>query len=317
VVAVSVLAIATLLLLYYNTALGFLATFVIAILSPTLVIPIVTEMAAERRMYLPLAAIVVAFIVGGYILVQKLSRTLSIGQRSALKSAASVVTIALILACWLVSAKWVAAYNNPLVVWDQVLRYQPMNHVAHQNMAFHLHTIGKREEAVQHYREAIRISPGSVQGRHNLSTLLLEMGAKDEAVDEIRKTVRLVPNDAAMNNNLAVALLMTKRFEEAIPAFQKSLKLDPNNWTIHKNMAITLREAHRYTEAIKSYERALQLNPKALEIYSNISEVHMLANEPEKAIAALQQGIALAQASGDTRNFAKLSAELAKTTSSM
>ena len=57
VLPVLLLGMATLWLLWRNDPIGYLGTWMFAILSPTLVIPITTEMAAERRMYLPLAAI--------------------------------------------------------------------------------------------------------------------------------------------------------------------------------------------------------------------------------------------------------------------
>src|SRR5262249_50656539 len=57
------LGIAILVLLWRNKPAGFLGTSVFAILSPTLVVPIITEMAAERRMYLPLASLLALFVV--------------------------------------------------------------------------------------------------------------------------------------------------------------------------------------------------------------------------------------------------------------
>ena len=71
-----VLLIVTLTLLWRNHPVGYLLTWLFVILSPTSVVPILTEIAAERRMYLPLASLAVLFVVGGYYLAQKyLKRT--------------------------------------------------------------------------------------------------------------------------------------------------------------------------------------------------------------------------------------------------
>jgi len=43
------------------------------ILAPTRLVPILTEMAAERRMYLPLAALVALVVIGGYSLLTRLA----------------------------------------------------------------------------------------------------------------------------------------------------------------------------------------------------------------------------------------------------
>ncbi len=67
---VTLLAIATLILLWRRSAVGFVGAWVLIILSPTLVVPILTEVAAERRMYLPLAALITLLVAGSYWLAQ-------------------------------------------------------------------------------------------------------------------------------------------------------------------------------------------------------------------------------------------------------
>ena len=61
------------ILFWRRTAIGFALIFMFAILSPTLVVPIVTEVAAERRMYLPLAALVAIAVVGAYRVLARLA----------------------------------------------------------------------------------------------------------------------------------------------------------------------------------------------------------------------------------------------------
>ncbi len=65
--AAAALGAGTLVLVWRKSAVGFVGAWVLIILSPTLVVPIVREMAAERRMYLPLAAIV-PLVLGGFYL---------------------------------------------------------------------------------------------------------------------------------------------------------------------------------------------------------------------------------------------------------
>ncbi len=76
-VPVVLLGIATLCLLWRRSAIGFVGAWVLLILSPTLVVPIVTEVAAERRMYLPLAALAALVVVGGYRIAQQMHQRLA------------------------------------------------------------------------------------------------------------------------------------------------------------------------------------------------------------------------------------------------
>ena len=310
VAAVTLLAAATLILLYRNTPIGFLGTFVFAILSPTFVIPIVTEMAAERRMYLPLAAILAAVIVGGYRWIEAYSSRLTPQQSVTVHRASLASMLVLVLIFWLVSANQVANYNDPIKLWTNVLAVEPTNHVAHENMGFHLRGLGRDDEALPHYRESVRVRPDSIQGRFELSSLLLKKGAQAEAIEELKKAVELVPNDAPMRNNLASALSVAKRYDEAIEAYRATLKLDSSNPTIYRNFGITLQEAGKYPEAIDAFKNAQRMSPDLLTVYLDLAKTYSLAGLPQPATEVLQEGLKRARAAGDVVSEAKFTARL-------
>ena len=54
-----------------NSPFGYLGAWVIAILGPTSFVPILLETAAERRMYLPLVAVVALVVLGVYVISQR------------------------------------------------------------------------------------------------------------------------------------------------------------------------------------------------------------------------------------------------------
>ena len=85
-----------------------------AVLSPTLVVPVLTEMAAERRMYLPLAAAVALAVVGGYAAVSGVISRRSSGLRTAPSRSVSLLLIGMpalliVIICGVVSANRLAA----------------------------------------------------------------------------------------------------------------------------------------------------------------------------------------------------------------
>src|SRR4051794_31761364 len=119
VVPLLIIGLATLLLLWRNRPLGFLGTWMFAILSPTFVIPIVTEIAAERRMYLALLAPIVAFVMGGYFLAGAVGRSrasrqsAAAAQRNALVMIGAPVFILAVIFCVVCSAR-LGAYGSEL-----------------------------------------------------------------------------------------------------------------------------------------------------------------------------------------------------------
>lgn len=315
VVPVLLLGIGTLVLLWWNNPIGFLGAVLFAILAPTSVVPITTEMAAERRMYLPLAAIVVLLVVGSYLLAKRLlqnSADCKSNRFGVEKPLALIAAPALLIAllCGIASAKRANSFHDPLAVWNDLLRHQPNNSLAHGNKAFLLNEAGNAPAAVEEYREAVRLAPDDVTLRTDLSSLLLAQGNFAESEEHLRRLVDARPRDIRIRNNLAAALYHLHRYDEAIAQFRVALELDPNNWMMHSNLASALQDAGKFQEAIESYQNALRVNPGAATVYLDIADCYSLAGQKEKAIATLQKGLECAHAVGDTAAAGKLAAKL-------
>jgi len=309
------LGLTTLILLWRNHPIGFLGTWLFAILSPTLVVPIITEMAAERRMYLPLLALVVLSVVGGYRIASILvlrgrpdSRT-DFGLERPL-FATLALSFLLAFSSALVSYNRLTAYHDELGLWQEVLRHQPQNYVAHQSVGYILDNAGNTIEAIQHYREAVRLKPDSRQANQGLGVLLAKTGAYQEAATCFTKALRADPNDLRTRINLAGVLTIAGRYDEAIQVSRETLELAPDDWIVHNNLAEALQKAGRYQEAIESFQRALLLNPNMLALYHDLADTYFLAGQPNEGVAVLKQGLEHARSMGDAENEQKFADRL-------
>lgn len=312
-----ILGAVTLVLLWRNRPLGYLGTWVFAILSPTFVIPIITEIAAERRMYLALVAPCVLFVVGGYQLLEKLLAKDHSGrdiQRSRLPTVMSISIItAVVLAFCLLDVKRLAAYESEMGLWLEVLEAQPNSSMAHHNIAAIMEKNGYDDAAAEHYRAAIASDPSSSHAHYQLGLLLNRHGEFDEAANHFAEAIRVMPPrflTANMRNNLGVALYSAGRNEEAIAAFKAALTDDQSNWLTHRNLATALYRAGKYGDCIDALQAALRLNPQAIELYNELAKSYRKLNDQPKAIAALQLGLERAKAAGDTENVNRFSAAL-------
>lgn len=317
VIPLLILGIVTLVLLWRNRPLGYLGTWVFAILSPTFVIPITTEIAAERRMYLALVAPCVLFVVYGYQLsckaVAKYRSKFGINpDRISAVLCSSIVTVVLLVLCTL-DVKRLAAYENEMGLWLEVLSAQPNSSMAHHNVAALLEKNGYDDAAAEHYRAAFASDPSSSHAHYQLGELLNRQGKFAEAATQFAEAIRVTPAKyitAKMHNNLGVALFSAGRNDEAIAAFKAALAADPNDWLTHRNLATALYNAGRYAACADALKAALRLNPQALQLYNELAKSYRKLNEHPKAIAALQQGLELAETAGDTENVNRFSAAL-------
>ena len=308
VVPLLLLGTGTLILLWRNHPAGFLGTLVFAILSPTFIIPIVTEMAAERRMYLPLAALVVLFVVGGYQLVTSILRRQTTKRESAPSNCAAAIAIPLFviaIVCGIASANRLNEYHQPLELWQQVLHRQPENDIAHQAIGKYLDDAGDFVGALRHFREVVRLKPVLADARYNLGVLLIKTNAFDEAAVEFAEGARLSPTEVRMYNNLAASLVLAGRNDEALVALQATLPLAPDDWTLYNNFGEVLKNLGRHHESIEKFQQALRLNPNAIDLYNDIADNYFKLKQPEHAIQALQRGLELATAQGDRTRIDK------------
>jgi Flp pilus assembly protein TadD len=260
---VGALAAGTLYLLWKRSAVGLLAACVLLVLAPTHVVPIPTEMAAERRMYLPLAALAALVVVGGYALVQRFAMRASSKNAPTVRRSWTTAAIAVFAVVTLVygvaAARRADEHNDPAVLWGQVSALQPDSHVAHHGLAVQLFEQGRFEEAIEHYLEAVRLHRDYPEAQYGLGLALLQVGKYNDAAKHLGEAARLKPTAERIRNNLGVALFSAGRFDEAAVEFQEVVKKNPQMWQAHDNLGRALRMAGRSEEAQKHFDEAARL----------------------------------------------------------
>jgi tetratricopeptide (TPR) repeat protein len=315
VVPLLLLGVTTLLLLWRNSPMGFLGTWIFAILAPTSVVPIITEMAAERRMYLPLAALVVLLVLSVGQLLEAIPRWRSEEQHTSSRYRSSLMAmglpvVLLTLAYCVLSSRRLLAYDNELNLWLEVARAQPDDYMARQSIGAHFEKTGDDLAAIEQYREAARLNPDSWLAHYSLALLLSKHGSHGEAADHFAAAARILPQNAVLRNNLGFALYMAGRNDEAVDAFHDALALDLTYWPAYKNLGTALQKAGRYQEAIEAFEASLRLNPKAIDIYNDLANIYAHMHQRQMAIAMLERGLELARAAGDLENTKRFTAGL-------
>jgi tetratricopeptide (TPR) repeat protein len=233
VAAVASLAAVTFVLLWRRQPAGWLLACVFAILAPTHLVPIATEIAAERRMYLPLAALVALAVIGSFWLLERVSTRTQAGWPL---KVVGTLAVLLSVAYGIGAARRIATFHDPVALWRENVELQPYNHVAQMNLASVLAATGNSQDAIEHYRAGVRAKPDFVEGRYHLGLALAAAGRLDEAITELREVVRRQPDAYKIHNNLGVVLFSARRLPEAIAEFEKSLELRPDFVEARENL---------------------------------------------------------------------------------
>ncbi len=285
-------------------ASGFPAVWVFAVLAPTSsLVPIATEVAAERRMYLPLAGLVVLAVVGVYGIAFRWPVEASPG-RTRRPLTGAVLTIALLSA--VAGLSWTAwrrtmRYHRPLEIWALTVAAVPDNHRALTNYGIALAAAGRLDEAVRRLTEAVDVNPDSPRARYNLGLALAQQGALADAVTHLRAVIDTRPEHAAAHYNLAKALALTGGAVEARRHFERAVGIDPDRPATLRDAAWLLAtwpdpQVRDGQQAVRLAERAaaltLERDPAVLDV---LAAAYAEAGDFDRARRTAGRAAALAE----------------------
>ena len=94
-----------------------------------------------------------------------------------------------------------------------------------------------------------------------LGTALVLTGRTSEAINHFKQALRIDPDYAEAYNNMGNALFLTGRTSEAIAQYKQALQSYPDYANAHNNLGNALVQMGRISEAIGHYKQALRMNP--------------------------------------------------------
>jgi tetratricopeptide (TPR) repeat protein len=153
-----------------------------------------------------------------------------------------------------------AMYRDLETLYTTTLARNPTCWLAHQNLGLLRQVEGRHEEAIAHFRAALREQPERPALHLNLGTSLAQLGRLEEAVPELEEALRLKPDYAKAHQNLGGVRLLQGRPAEALPHFAAAVRLSPGALE-RRGLARAYAQAGRPTEAIREYEALLRLVP--------------------------------------------------------
>jgi tetratricopeptide (TPR) repeat protein len=227
-------------------ALGFAgAAFFLPLAPSSSVLPIVTEIAAEHRMYLPLAAIAATVVIGMYVVATRVMP--SGAARRALRFAAIGAVAAAAIALGLLTRQRNLDYVSQDALW----------------------------------RDAVEKRPSNVRARVTYGLELLKQRRYTEAETQLRAAVALDESSAPAQLNLGVVLASAGKFDEGIARLERALALDPANTQIYGNLGEAYAAQGQFVPAVKYFLLALETRPDDLFLLNRAGWLLATAHDPQ------------------------------------
>ncbi len=123
------------------------------------------------------------------------------------------------------------------------------------------HRAGRLAEAESIYKDVLRADPRNGAAHNNLGIAYKAHGKLDEANACYRRALKIDPDDASAHSNLANVLYDQGKVDDAFASYRRSLEVNPDNADTHYNLGIALKGQGRIDEAIARCRRALEIRP--------------------------------------------------------
>ena len=119
--------------------------------------------------------------------------------------------------------------------------------------------MGKKNEALAAYDEAIKIDPNYAEVHCGRGDALAYLGRNQEALAAYNKAIKINPNFAIAHNNRGVLFRKLGRNKKALAAYHKAIKFNPNLAYVHYNRGLVLKKLGHHKEATGAFQKSLQL----------------------------------------------------------
>ncbi|MCZ6816122.1 MAG: tetratricopeptide repeat protein [Planctomycetota bacterium] len=153
---------------------------------------------------------------------------------------------------------WAGKFEEAHALTLRATQMIPHDTEAHFHRGNTAYTLGRLDEAIEHFRQALVNKPDFVPALNNLGNVLLERGEIDEATALFERAVDVEPDYAAASNNLGRALLAQRNLVEATARFREAIRLKPDYADARVNLGGVLQLQGNRDEALSQYRRAVE-----------------------------------------------------------
>ncbi|HEY5062670.1 MAG TPA: tetratricopeptide repeat protein, partial [Gemmatimonadaceae bacterium] len=289
---------------------GFAGAWFFLLLGPSSsVVPIRTEIAAERRVYLASAAVIVIVVVAALALGRRAEAALSRGDavRRRRLSVAARVVCGVVVALFAVAAfERSRLYRNPEALWRDTMAKRPHNARAYDNLAAVIleKDSTRRPEAERLLRQAIATDTMYLTAFTNLADIDMKRGQTSEARSLLERVLRIQPNLVDANARLAGVMVKDGQYARAIPILERVAADRPTDDTF-VDLATAYMASGRADDATNALRRAVELNPARADAAAYLGAQLVQSGHPDQAIPYLETATRAPGAQGMT--FALLS----------
>ncbi len=278
----------TLVAIWQARRFPFLATgwfWFVGMLIPVIgIVQVGAQSLADRYTYLPL--------IGVFIIVSWGAN--EIFQRRHLPAPLPAVAAAIILlGCAWRTDDQLRYWRNSETLGRHTLSVTTDNWIAEYNLGWELDNQGQRDEAVELYRQAVKIKPYDADSLNRLGFDLTKQGNYAEALPLFQTALQVRPDFSDLHFNIANALLHLEKFDEAVPKYELFLREHPGHVEALNELGVALAAKGDLVHATDYFREALRHEPDNADAHFNLGKTLALQGKTIEAKTQIAEALRL------------------------
>lgn len=284
---------------------GFAGAVFFLTLAPTSsLLPIPTEVAAEHRMYVPLAAVIALTLAGAFALLRPLAPL------PRLRALFAIVVFFLFIQAGKVTRARNLDYASDAALWGDTVAKRPGNARARINYAIDLMAANRYADAESQMRAALPLQMDTEtrgQAHLQLGSALAAQGRTDEGIAAVQQALSIDPSNKDADVILGQAYADQGKDAAAARHFLRALERQPDQVVLLKRVSWLLATSR--DPAARDGVRAASLAERAVRVtsgqdpvaYESLAAAYAELGRPADAVAAIDRALALTRARADAQ----------------
>ena len=153
--------------------------------------------------------------------------------------------------------------------------------------------LGRHEDAIQAYKNAIHLAPERICPWNNLGSLYKKLGRHAEALTAFQKSIEQDQTDIMGWQGLGHAHHALGRNDEALNAFLKATEISPNLAGAWSGLGQVYHAEGQIEEALAAHQKAIELDHGCTDSWLGLGKIYNGQAKPDSARTAYQTAIEL------------------------
>ncbi len=151
--------------------------------------------------------------------------------------------------------------------------------------------LGRTEEAIQAYQNAIELAPEQISPWNNLGNLYRKLEQHKEALAAFQKAIEQNATDVVSWNGLGDLYHILGRNDDAIYAFLKATELSSDYALSWSGLGTSYAEEGRLDDAIAAHQKALEIDRRIINSWLGLGDIYRQQENNENAKIAYRTAI--------------------------